>query len=898
MKDELAGRQVGSYSLQDSLGQGLLGEVYLAQDESRDRTVALRLLQTGELSSDGLHRLSAELDKVVLIHHPGIAQLLEAGAHEGGRFLVYEYVRGKTLGRVLEVGALPLEDALMLALQLADALATVHQAGCVHGLINLSNIALSPSAGVKVLDLGLSTLAQEKGACRSRQGRAVYAAPEQLETGVASPQADIFSFCAVLYEMLTGKPAFPVEGEASNEEALKQEPKPVSELAPELPLGLVKTVNLCLKKDSDRRPASMAVVRLALEDEREHFAYRRLVKKSVPQEVNEPSRRMPSGILIAAAVFAAVSAFIYYYLTRPKPPPPPPPVLQTRQLTQDAGLTFHPALSPDGKRVVYSSDRAGEGQLDLWVQDTGGGSPVRLTRGLGDCLFPVFSPDGAYVVFVAHSDESWVSMVPAVGGEVRKIVPGDSHPAMSSDGRRIAFLRLVPPSRLGVFLTDTAGRDMSRVETQVTPTGQPILWSEDGKAVLFHGWLEETTNKPPDDWWVLKLDDGRVVRTTAWEHFAKAGISAVDWSLWKADTLHFLGSRNGQTGLYRIELAGSGGRTRRQPSIVAVTANVAVEFSTSGDASKIALSQQSEVRSSIWSLPVDSSRGEVRGNAAQETAGRELDLHASVSSDGRRLVFGSRRGGKWGVWTKVLPAGSETLIHETGDVAPVPVLSPDGRSVVYTVAAGQGWETYVRPVAGGSPRRLSSACGVAVSWQPGGKQVLCDRAGGGRQIAALHTESGECRTVAEHPSSELFGARFSPDGKWFLFSVQSDARRRKFFAGRWREGTPLRTEEWIPVDEGQNFELDAAWGPDGDLLFYISDRDGFYCLWGQPIDAWTKQAGGTPFALVHFHNPRFSLGGRLTAPYQSSLVVTKDRFYFPRFEPKANLWLGEAAGER
>ena len=898
MENEQAGRQVGSYRLQEMLGEGPLGEVYTAQDELRNRTVALRLLPQQELSGDGLHRLSQELNRAVQIRHPGVAQLLETGTHEGVRFLVYEYAKGKTLDRALAAGAFPIEDALIMALQIAEALATVHKAGCAHGMINLSNIVLTPAAGAKVLDLGLSTLAQEKEVVWSRLGAAVYAAPEQLETGVASPESDIFSFGTVLYELLTGKPAFPREGDASNEDALKQEPKPISELAPELPLGLVKTVNLCLKKEPDRRPSSMAAVRLALEDEREHFAYRRLVRKSVPRELNEPLRRLPSGVLIGAALFAAVSALIYFYLTRPKPPPPPPPALKTRQLTRDAALTFQPAFSPDGTKVVYSSDRAGEGQLDLWIQNAGSGEPSRLTKGLGDCLFPTFSPDGAYVVFVAQSDEGWVSMVPSVGGEVRKIVPGDSHPAMSSDGRRIAFLRLVPPSRLGVFLTDTAGRDVNKVETQVTPAGRSILWSEDGKSILFHGWLDETGTRPPDDWWVLKLADGRVVRTMAWESLTKAGIQATDSGLWRADTLHFLGSLGGQAGLCSIELPGGGGRAKGMPSILATTPDVMVGFSASRDATKFAFAQPTDVRSSIWSLPVDAGRGEVRGNPTQETPGGQLDLHPSVSADARRLAYSSRRAGKWGIWSKTLPSGGEALVQETADLEPLPILSPDGRTVVYTVSAGEGWEIYLRPVAGGAPRRLTATCGVAVSWQPGGKQVLCERAGNRRQIAALHTETGECRTVAEHASSELIGARFSPDGKWFLFSMQADARRRKFFAGRWREGTPLRMEEWIPVDEGQNYELDAAWGPDGDLLFYISDRDGFQCLWGQPIDALTKRAGGTPFALLHFHNPRFNLGSRLTAQYQSSLVVTSDRFFFPRFEPKANVWIAEAPGER
>ncbi|TDI36337.1 MAG: serine/threonine protein kinase [Acidobacteria bacterium] len=265
-----AGKRLGPYEIVSPIGAGGMGEVYKAHDTRLDRTVAIKVLPE-ELSDNPelRERFEREARAISSLNHPHICTLYDVGCEDGVDFLVMEYLEGETLAERLQRGALPLDEALRYAIQIADALDNAHRHGVVHRDLKPGNIMLT-EAGAILLDFGLASLRKgyggqaslssvstrakpltEKGAIL---GTFQYMAPEQLEGLEADARTDVFTFGAVVYEMLTGKRAFEGESQASLIAAiLEREPTPLSSLQPMTPPALERTVSKALAKEPDRR---------------------------------------------------------------------------------------------------------------------------------------------------------------------------------------------------------------------------------------------------------------------------------------------------------------------------------------------------------------------------------------------------------------------------------------------------------------------------------------------------------------------------------------------------------------------------------------------------------------------------------------------------------------------
>src|ERR1700716_2747029 len=266
----LAGTKLGPYEIQAPLGAGGMGEVYRARDTRLDRDVAIKVLPAN-LSSDASlkQRLEREAKAVSKLSHPHICTLHDIGHQDGVDFLVMELVDGETLEHRLTKGALPAEQTLRFAAQIADALAKAHKMGITHRDLKPSNIMLTKT-GAKLMDFGLAkesgrapladvlsemTVEQAKLTVEGTIiGTFQYMAPEQLEGKEADARADIFALGEVIYEMATGKPAFAAKSRASLIAAiLTTEPPPITQLQPLTPPALERVVKKCLAKDPDDR---------------------------------------------------------------------------------------------------------------------------------------------------------------------------------------------------------------------------------------------------------------------------------------------------------------------------------------------------------------------------------------------------------------------------------------------------------------------------------------------------------------------------------------------------------------------------------------------------------------------------------------------------------------------
>jgi serine/threonine protein kinase len=255
------GQEVSHYRLVDKLGEGGMGVVWRAFDSELKRHVAIKSLTESELSDDDLRaRFLHEAQAASALNHPNIVTIYDIFRHEGATFLVMELVEGQPLHH------LPLKDALANAIQIADALAAAHKIGIVHRDLKPANVMVTPSGRVKVLDFGLAKRAGPMGPQTAQgiiAGTASYMSPEQAEGKDVDTRSDIFSFGAVLYEMVSGRRAF--DGIAA---ILKEDPKALAGI----PAELQKTISRCLRKDPERRVQHIGDVRLALEEVRDELA--------------------------------------------------------------------------------------------------------------------------------------------------------------------------------------------------------------------------------------------------------------------------------------------------------------------------------------------------------------------------------------------------------------------------------------------------------------------------------------------------------------------------------------------------------------------------------------------------------------------------------------------------
>ena len=273
----LVGRKLGPYEILALLGRGGMGVVYVAEDTRLRRRVALKLLPQ-EMSDrpERLKRFRREAKTVAALSHPNIVTLHSVEDAEGFHFLTMELIEGETLAEAIPQQGFSLERAVDVAHALASALSAAHDRGVLHRDLKPSNVMVSPNGWVKVLDFGLAKLRPEDeltwiggdgtSLLQTQEGKVLgtpsYMSPEQLRGQTADERSDIFSLGLVFYEMLAGR--LPFSGETSAERiasVLRDAPRPLPELRPEIPSSVVRVVERCLQKEPDKRYQSALALR-------------------------------------------------------------------------------------------------------------------------------------------------------------------------------------------------------------------------------------------------------------------------------------------------------------------------------------------------------------------------------------------------------------------------------------------------------------------------------------------------------------------------------------------------------------------------------------------------------------------------------------------------------------
>ena len=468
------GAHLGPYEIIAPLGMGGMGEVYRARDTRLDRTVAIKILQA-ELAQDKRFRIRFEREAKAIssLNHPHICALYDVGPD----YLVMEHCEGKTLAQRIAEGALPIEQVFRYGTEIADALDKAHRQGIIHRDLKPSNVVITKS-GVKLLDFGLAKQNVLSSSEESTQnqvteegkipGTMQYMAPELFHGREADARSDLFALGLVLYEMATGKPAFTGESKASLIAAiLEHEPEP---LKPTTPPSLDRLIRACLVKDPDERIQSAHDVKLQLRWILDGDA-------ASPAQMR-PFARWSFPIIAAAAVVVAIAAT--WFLARRRVSPSSVPVRRfSIMLPPTAEIGGIPAISPDGRWMVYRS-LSDAAPLYVRSMDRGEVKPLPGTEGGSN---PFFSPNG-----------EWICFYDANQGVLKKIAIAGGAPILLSKTEPIRGAAWLPDDTIifgsmGTPLTRVSSGGGTRQElTKRSASAYTFYWPSvlpDGQHVLY-----------------------------------------------------------------------------------------------------------------------------------------------------------------------------------------------------------------------------------------------------------------------------------------------------------------------------------------------------------------------------------------------------------------------------
>lgn len=945
--DQLTGQLIAQYRIEEKLGQGAMGTVFRAWDTQLRRQVAIKLLEAAGAGQtpEKRARFLMEARAVAALNHPNIVTIYEIGQRNERDYIAMEFVPGRTLHAVIGKGELlSLGTILDYAAQIADAVSAAHAAGITHRDLKPANIMVTERGRLKVLDFGIAKRqerAEETAHTRTldvntQSGLAVgtphYMSPEQAQGKQVDGRSDIFALGAILYEMLTGQRAFAGDSMAEVMVGiLTLEPSPVSAVRP-VPVELERLIARCLRKDVERRLQHADDLKIALEEIRAEFGdspeysgtgWRPVVGGAATSAGSTGGRTAASparwstttasaaagptshtsrlawligGLLVLVA--AAVAAWLYSNK-------PAPRILEgaaLKRVTSDAGLAAWPALSRDGKLLAYASDRPGEKNLHIWVQQLGSGRPIQLTFGTADDFEPSFSPDGSKIAFRSDRDGGGIFEVPSLGGELRLLARQGRGPRYSPDGSRIAYWA---GSDLGrIYIVSANGQTPPQPFQPEFVTARYPIWSADGQFILFEGLMPEkigsAETRTVRDWWIAPASGGgRASRTRLLSLFQQNRITNVVPAAWlEGDQLLFSGLQESAGSFWAMKFSPRAGLPEGKPRRLTFGTNIDEHPAASGSpvtgSLRVAFASLTK-RVDLWVLPVDADRGRVTGAPFRLTQGVGTQTQLSISKDGGRIAFLSDRDGKAQPWIREMASGRQTSVASGPNLIWAPQISPDGGTLAWSLLeSGEPFRT-MRATIGpegqlGIPEPLCEKCGPVVSWHPAGRMISYNKSAPSRTLL-LDLDSHQSSDLLSKPNADVWGGRFSPDGKWLTMNLTPTPVNSRLFIAPFdpaRRGA-IPESEWIPITDGSGWDDKSRWSPDSKSLYFVSQRDGFLCIWWQQLDPSTRSPLGPPKAVAHFHDGRLSMRNVEMGPL--AFQVAPDKLIFSLGELTGNVWL-------
>src|ERR1700722_7764115 len=492
-----SGTKLGPYEIVSPLGAGGMGEVYRARDTRLGRDVAIKVLPEALANdADRLRRFEQEARTIAALNHPNILGIHDIGVHDGAPFLVSEFLDGQTLREKLVSGPLPVRRAIDYALGIAQGLAAAHEKGIVHRDLKPENVFVTRDGRIKVLDFGLAKLVRPEEGHETEEtltnpatlpgtvmGAVGYMSPEQVRGEPIDTRSDIFSFGAVLYEMLTGKRAFKRATSAETMTAiLREEPQALNDTGWQGPPELQRMLARCLEKNVERRFQSSSDLAFALES-LSGASSGTPTAKSVSQP--KALQAWLPWVIAAALMGTAV-----WEVARPAIAPANP--LENAHFTRVTDFkSVETAISPDGRFVAFVSDH--DGPFDVWLTQVGTGHVTNLTQGkAGPLPGPLrsvgFSGDGSEIWIGGGDVGMRLRLMLLTGGTPRNFLSEEVvNLAWSPDGERIVYHTFAKGDPM--FVADRSGANARQIfQDRPGIHNHFPAWSPDGHWIYFsHG---------------------------------------------------------------------------------------------------------------------------------------------------------------------------------------------------------------------------------------------------------------------------------------------------------------------------------------------------------------------------------------------------------------------------
>ena len=885
------GQRLNHYEIISLIGEGGMGEVYLAKDTTLGRRVALKLLPRYISNDpDRLRRFKQEARTASALSHPNVCVIHEISESEDGRpFIAMEYVEGITLRQRIADKNIKLGDVLDVAVQIADALRAAHEAGIVHRDIKPENIMIRRDGYVKVLDFGLAKLTEQRnpGASQSIStlfvnsspgsvmGTAGYMSPEQARGVGVDERTDIWSLGVVLYEMLTGHPPF--SGATPTDVVIaivEKEPKPVAQYTASVPAELERIVRKALRKDADERYQIVKEMAIDLRSLRKDLEKDMQLERSIvpilsiaasqtaaspgtvitgPENLAQTDQLNVSRLtqihtdskpgadwyrrsvwLLAVLVIAGVLFGLYKFLKSSAPPAAARfQKINVTKLTTNGNALFA-SISPDGKYVAYVKSEGGKESLWLRQVGTAGNLEVVPFRE-GHYLGVAFSPDGEFIYYgytISTANEAGeIFKLPVLGRGAPpvKVNPEEGPSSRSHDGKRIAFLRHSRGNQADSLVVANAdGTNEQTLVTRKWPDRFALDWSTapawtSDDLYLDLPLVNTDANGAYIQIYEIRLTD-RTEKTLAMATQRFEQPNSVNL-LSDASAVILAGRAQGAS-FEQIWYLGRDGSAR--PLTNDLSDYRAVILTAD---SKSLVSTQTQTLGNIWV----GSDGKTEPSQLTVGFGRYFDLSWAPDN---KIVYASDASGSADLYDIAAKGGSVRQLTSGSKRNYAPSVSPDNRFIAFHSNRSGVFQIWRIDRDGSNPVQLTF--GNSESHWP---QFSAD----GKFVIYQHFESGQSATLWRIPVeggtavkvSDGFAVRpaISPDGKWLGFWYNDGQPNSLWKVGLFSFETGKRTGTFeLPPTMEVSWDTVLRWSADSKELTYVSNRDGFENIWGQPID--------------------------------------------------------------
>jgi len=835
-----AGTRLGNYEIQEAVGAGGMGEVYRARDTRLNRDVALKVLpQAFVLDADRLARFKREAQLLASLNHTNIAAIYGFEEANGFQALVLEFIDGPTLAGRIASGPIPVDEALPVALQIANALEAAHEQGIIHRDLKPANVKVRDDGTVKVLDFGLAKMVGEgppngghDGDRSIRHqpdfsasptittpamtmagvllGTATYMSPEQAKGRPADKRSDIWAFGCVLFEMLTGRKAFDGEDVTDTIAAIVRAEPPWSALPDDVPASIQLFLRRCLEKDRKKRIGDIAVAQFLLsEDPR--------LAGSPAEGVHQVRPRLYVWSLVVTAIITTLVIAGIGWTLRPRPVPPPIVRFSHTLAAEDrlTGIQRHQvAISPDGTQIVYVAN----GRL---YRRPVGDLQSRVIPGTEDILSvmgPVFSPDGQWIAYHATSaSEEAIKRIPLSGGSPTTILRTANPFGMSWDDSGILY----SAGRDGIFRISANG---GTPEQLIRLGEDEAAWAPHllpgGKAVLF------TLISAPQGIPFPQWDNARIVVQSLASGERKSVVDGASDARYLPSG-HLVFAVSGSLFAVAFDPGTATVISDRVPILAGIRRGNAIgaaQFSVSTNGSLAYMPGPVNATFTRRSLILFDRSGTIT-RLKLPPAPYE---HPRVSPDGKRLAVVTDD-----------DENAEISIYEMAETSALrrltigghhnsfPVWSSNGERVAFqSDREGDRGLFWQRADGLGTAERLTTAAEDAAhipeSFSRDGKHLLfTELKSGTYSLRVLSIDDKSSVPFGNVTSAEPTGAVFSPDGRWVAYASTTRAgglyspNRGVFIQPFPATGVPFQ------VPKGR-IDYHPAWSPDGKSLFFIA----------------------------------------------------------------------------